>query len=235
MKDDACYIAVVDSTSNGRTASVAREKWPAFLIVPALALVALLRVTLGLGDASFASTRLVSLERDHRDDDRAGIFYGPISFDAEPGQALNKEKTVSSFAEAPKVFYRTSGGERKRYGSAQFSNASAWNGGDAKMMLGFVLADDIGVQRDVHWHTKGDEWAYVIKGTWTLTMAAPTAFSAKSRERTVPWQVTYGHSGPDSVWYFPAGWWHTIVCETPGGCAAILFFNRSARTFHGLP
>lgn len=178
-----------------------------------------------LGDAELGGAELVDPEPG--DADRGGVgslFYGPMSFDAAAGQALNTKATVGAHVAPAKVLIRKEvDGARARFGSVQFSNASHWNGGNAKLTLAFVLGDTTGVQRDLHWHTEGDEWAYVIKGQWRLTMAAPSAFSP--RRKQVPWKAAYGTAGPDSVWYFPAGWWHNVVCETPSGCAAVLFFN----------
>ena len=227
-RDDSCYIASAASHDDSCYVAIRREDEVAH--TPRFGLVSFVGLSLVAGVVLIAATNSLPVvwlaEQEKKVDISGQAFYGPMTFDAEPGQALNKDKTVGQYVAPAKVLFHRVNGERTRFGSAQFSNASVWNGGDAKMMLGFILVDKAGVQRDVHWHTKGDEWAYVIKGTWTLTMAAPTEFSPDGRKKSkVPWKVTYGHSGPDSVWYFPRGWWHTIVCETPSGCAAMLFFN----------
>mmetsp|Transcript_22289 Transcript_22289/g.47004 ORF Transcript_22289/g.47004 Transcript_22289/m.47004 type:complete len:516 (-) Transcript_22289:677-2224(-) len=156
-------------------------------------------------------------------EDATSVFYGPITFQANAGQAMNKMQTNSdSEYTGPQKVLRYSNGTS--FGSVQFTRAIKWNGGDPKLMAGFVLAETIGVQRDIHWHTKGDEWAYVIKGEWALTMSAPTKFNPQFKS-TVPWQGTYGTAKQNAVWFFPAGWWHTIICQSVDGCAAILFFN----------
>eukprot|EP00966_Prymnesium_polylepis_P095067 2201171-Prymnesium_polylepis.1 len=62
-----------------------------------------------------------------------------------------------------------------------------------------------GVLRDIHWHNRGDEWAYVIRGSFRLAMTAPTKFAPRSAPKTVPWEGTYSTAGPGSVWFFPKG------------------------------
>lgn len=173
-------------------------------------------------------------------------FYGPMEFDALPHQALNRNQTRGD----PKlVGPKTSHYDANStdFGSVQFSRAIKFNGGRPLLTMGFLLGDGIGVNRDIHWHTLGDEWAYVIKGKWQTTMSAPTKFDPQYRDSLPPWEGTYGIARKGSVWFFPANWWHTITCVDEGGCAAILFFNappsaeyepnspQLAQTIHGMP
>jgi oxalate decarboxylase/phosphoglucose isomerase-like protein (cupin superfamily) len=193
--------------------------------------------------------RMFSLTADDAAPSKRGFappFYGPMEFDALPGQALNRNQTHGKpTLVGPKTSHYDANGTD--FGSVQFSRAINFNGGRPLLTMGFLLADGIGVNRDIHWHTMGDEWAYVIKGKWATTMAAPTKFDPEYKDALPPWDGTYGIARKNSVWFFPANWWHTITCIDAGGCAAILFFNsppsaeyepnspQLAQTVHGMP
>jgi len=97
-------------------------------------------------------------------------FYGPMEFDALPGQALNMNETRGKpTLLGPKTSHYDANGSD--FGSVQFSRAINFNDGRPLLTMGFLLTKGIGVNRDIHWHTLGDEWAYVIKGKWATTMA----------------------------------------------------------------
>jgi hypothetical protein len=105
-------------------------------------------------------------------------FYGPMEFDARPGQALNRNQTRGN---ATLVGPKTSHYDANStdFGSVQFSRSINFNGGRPLLTMGFLLGEGIGVNRDIHWHTLGDEWAYVIKGKWQVDIPplhSPTLF-----------------------------------------------------------
>jgi len=183
---------------------------------------------------------------DAHDRPQSPPFYGPMGFDALPHQALNSNRTFGKpELVGPKTSHFDENGTD--FGSVQFSRAINFNDGRPLLTMGFLLAKGIGVNRDIHWHTLGDEWAYVLKGKWATTMAAPTKFDPLYKETLPPWEGTYGIARQGSVWFFPANWWHTITCIDKDGCAAILFFNsppsaeyepnspQLAHPIHGMP
>lgn len=180
--DDDVYFAVPTSARAPR--------------LPNIAIVAI-TVAVGLCVAALSVSRSplhalqtwAALDADAADDD---LWYGPTTFEADAGAALNNFSTTGRNVSPQKVFFRSSdSGEKRRFGSVQFSNASAWNGGVSRFTLGFVLADEAGVQRDIHWHARGDEWAYgppppPTPALRARTLAAPFVLSAQSSRASGP-------------------------------------------------
>jgi len=99
----------------------------------------------------------------------------------------------------------------------KFNNVS-WASGNAKMTAGLLKFNCQGSVRQLHWHPYADEWAYVIKGSFVATITGP---------QDDPWPVSVSRAQAGSVWFFPKGWWHIILCETDE-CELLLSFNNKA-------
>ena len=67
--------------------------------------------------------------------------------------------------------------------------------------------------RELHWHT-ADEWAIMLSGTARVTVLTPdgTAF--------------VDDVGKNDLWYFPAGYPHSIQGLDPEGCEFLLVFDE---------
>lgn len=172
----------------------------------------------------------------------APVTFGPVVFEADAGEARNVNRTEPQHVTSRIEHFDANG---INFGSVQYSRAIDMNGGNPAFTMGFLLATGVGVNRDIHWHARADEWAYVIKGSWTVAMAAPSRFGRAVP--SVPWAVTRGVARAGAAWFFPANWWHTLTCSALDGCAAILFFNNPpsiepepnspqlAHAVHGMP
>eukprot|EP00128_Syssomonas_multiformis_P009063 Colp12_sorted_trinity150504_noHs@12152 len=116
----------------------------------------------------------------------------------------------------------------------QFAD-NTWYGSDATMTAGLVHFACKGATRELHWHARGDEWAYVLRGDIKVAMPAPTNFNPRLPKEDAPeWDVDYSTGTPGSTWYFPQGWWHSLRCESDDGCELILFFNAPPSSSPGL-
>jgi oxalate decarboxylase/phosphoglucose isomerase-like protein (cupin superfamily) len=110
--------------------------------------------------------------------------------------------------------------------TAKFNNVS-WSDGEAQLTTGYLRFGCQGSVRQLHWHPYADEWAYVVKGTFVVTVTGPS---------NDPWASSVSRAPEGSVWFFPRGWWHMILCETDE-CELVLAFNNNghqrAGTFIG--
>ena len=66
--------------------------------------------------------------------------------------------------------------------------------------------------RELHWHTS-DEWAIVLKGTTRITVMQPDG------------KMYIDDVGPGDLWYFPAGFPHSLQGVGPEGTEFLLVFN----------
>jgi oxalate decarboxylase len=67
--------------------------------------------------------------------------------------------------------------------------------------------------RELHWHTT-DEWAMMLCGNARVTVMNP--------DRT----IFIDDVEKGDLWYFPAGYPHSIQGLGPDGCEFLLVFNR---------
>jgi oxalate decarboxylase len=67
--------------------------------------------------------------------------------------------------------------------------------------------------RELHWHTS-DEWAYVLYGNTRVTVLNPDG------------TIFIGDVGKGDLWYFPAGFPHSIQGLGPDGSEFMLMFNQ---------
>jgi oxalate decarboxylase len=69
--------------------------------------------------------------------------------------------------------------------------------------------------RELHWHT-ADEWAIMLYGNARVTCLNPDG------------TVFIGDVGKGDLWYFPAGFPHSIQGLEPDGCEFILIFDQGS-------
>jgi oxalate decarboxylase len=72
-----------------------------------------------------------------------------------------------------------------------------------------------GSLRELHWHTNAAELGYVVSGSCRTTVLSPDGAATDT-------------FGPGDVWYFPAGWGHSILGIGPSECHFILIFDNGA-------
>jgi len=101
--------------------------------------------------------------------------------------------------------------------TVKFSNVS-WAAGAASLTAGLLKFGCQGSVRQLHWHPYADEWAYVVKGSFVVTITGP---------QDDPWPQSVSVAPEGSVWFFPKGWWHVILCQTDE-CELVLAFNNKA-------
>ena len=70
-----------------------------------------------------------------------------------------------------------------------------------------------GSYRELHWHT-ANEWAYMLYGTARVTLFNPDG------------TIFIGDVGEGDLWFFPAGFPHSIQGLGPDGCEFLLVFDQ---------
>ncbi len=86
---------------------------------------------------------------------------------------------------------------------------------NSKDLAGVRMRLTAGSFRELHWHT-ADEWAIMLYGNARVTCLNPDG------------TVFIGDVGKDDLWYFPAGYPHSIQGLAPDGCEFILVFDQGS-------
>jgi oxalate decarboxylase len=82
-------------------------------------------------------------------------------------------------------------------------------------MGGATMCLQPGCLRELHWHSNAAELGYVVSGSCRTTVLSPDGAATDT-------------FGPGDVWYFPAGWGHSILAIGPGECHFVLIFDNGA-------
>jgi oxalate decarboxylase len=85
----------------------------------------------------------------------------------------------------------------------------------SKDLAGVRMRLTVGSFRELHWHT-ADEWAFMLYGNARVTCLNPDG------------TVFIGDVGKGDLWYFPAGFPHSIQGLGPDGCEFLLVFDEGA-------
>ena len=85
----------------------------------------------------------------------------------------------------------------------------------SKDLAGVRMRLTAGSFRELHWHT-ADEWAIMLYGNARVTCLNPDG------------TVFIGDVGKGDLWYFPAGFPHSIQGLQPDGCEFILIFDQGS-------
>src|SRR6267143_1737941 len=85
----------------------------------------------------------------------------------------------------------------------------------SKDLAGVRMRLTAGSFRELHWHT-ADEWAFMLYGNARVTCLNPDG------------TVFIGDVGKGYLWYFPAGFPHSIQGLGPDGCEFLLVFDEGA-------
>ena len=85
----------------------------------------------------------------------------------------------------------------------------------SKDIAGVRMRLTAGSFRELHWHT-ADEWAIMLYGNARVTCLNPDG------------TVFIGDVGKGDLWYFPAGFPHSIQGLEPDGCEFILVFDQGS-------
>ncbi|KAG6377574.1 putative oxalate decarboxylase/oxidase [Boletus reticuloceps] len=87
----------------------------------------------------------------------------------------------------------------------------------ATAIAGVNMRLEAGAIREMHWHTDG-EWAYMLSGYVRVSCLTPQG------------QIYLQDVGPGDVWYFPAGFPHSLQAKntTADGAEFLLIFDNGA-------
>ena len=90
----------------------------------------------------------------------------------------------------------------------------------SKDLAGVNMRLEAGAYRELHWHT-ANEWAYMLYGNARVTVLNPDG------------TIFIGDVGDGDLWYFPAGYPHSIQGLGPDGCEFLLVFDDGAFSEYG--
>ena len=81
-------------------------------------------------------------------------------------------------------------------------------------LAGVTMRLTAGSYRELHWHT-ANEWAYMLYGNARVTVLNPDG------------TIFIGDVSDGDLWYFPAGYPHSIQGLGPDGCEFLLVFDNA--------
>lgn len=90
----------------------------------------------------------------------------------------------------------------------------------SKDVAGVNMRLDAGTFRELHWHTAA-EWAYMLYGTARITVLNPDG------------TLFIDDVAKGGLWFFPAGFPHSIQGLGPDGCEFLLVFDEGAFSEEG--
>src|SRR5580700_938827 len=181
------------------------------------------RTFLGVGSASLASAALAALavNAQERTDIEKGEHNHSVSNPGPENNPLLDENPNSNFPPPT-----DSGNLEPVWYSFDLTHKRVQEGGwtnevtqkvlpSSKDIAGVRMRVTAGSFRELHWHTS-DEWAFMLYGNARVTCLNPDG------------TIFIGDVGKGDLWYFPAGFPHSIQGLGPDGAEFMLIFDQGS-------
>jgi oxalate decarboxylase len=179
------------------------------------------RTFLGVGSAGLASAALTSLALNAQE--RANIEKGEHDHSASNPGPENKPlldenpssnmPPVTDYGNIIPVWYSFDLTHMRIQEGGWTNQVTQTVLPSSKDIAGVRMRLTAGSFRELHWHTS-DEWAIVLTGTTRVTVLNPDG------------TIFIGDVGKGDLWYFPAGYPHSIQGLGPDGSEFMLIFNQ---------
>jgi oxalate decarboxylase len=179
------------------------------------------RTFLGVGSAGLASAALTSLALNAQE--RANIEKGEHDHSASNPGPENKSlldenpssnmPPVTDYGNIIPVWYSFDLTHMRIQEGGWTNQVTQTVLPSSKDIAGVRMRLTAGSFRELHWHTS-DEWAIVLTGTTRVTVLNPDG------------TIFIGDVGKGDLWYFPAGYPHSIQGLGPDGSEFMLIFNQ---------
>jgi oxalate decarboxylase len=181
------------------------------------------RTFLGVGSASLASAALASLAvnaQERSDTEKANLDHSASNPGPENKPLLEENPNSNlppptDYGHIEPIWYSFDL-TRKRVQEGGWTNEVTEKVlPTSKDLAGVRMRLTAGSFRELHWHT-ADEWAIMLYGNARVTCLNPDG------------TVFIGDVGKGDLWYFPAGFPHSIQGLEPDGCEFILVFDQGS-------
>lgn len=179
------------------------------------------RTFLGVGSAGLASAALASLavnaqertsiakgEQDHSASD-PGPENKPL-LDENPASNL---PPITDYGNTVPIWYSFDLPHKRVQEGGWTNQVTQVSLPSSTDIAGVRMRLTAGSFRELHWHTS-DEWAYVLYGNTRVSVLNPDG------------TIFIGDVGRGGLWYFPAGFPHSIQGLGPDGSEFMLIFNQ---------
>jgi oxalate decarboxylase len=179
------------------------------------------REFLGVGSAAFATAAIaaVSAHAQEREDTREAESDASSSDPAQENQALLDENPSSNMppptdhGDVGPIWYSfdlvhkriQEGGWTHQITQRELPSSTELSGVNMRLMANAF--------RELHWHT-ADEWAIMLSGNARVTVMNPDG------------TMFIDDISKGDLWYFPAGYPHSIQGLRPSGCEFLLVFDE---------
>ena len=131
----------------------------------------------------------------------------PAAFKPSPTDIGDMPEFWATFNNAPRRIQ--DGGWARQVTSSSFPIATEISGVDMRLAAGAI--------RELHWH-QAAEWAYMTYGTCRITVIDPQG------------RPYVADVGVGDLWYFPAGYPHSLQGLGPDGAQFLLCFDNGAQS-----
>lgn len=181
------------------------------------------RTFLGVGSVSLASAALASLAvnaQERSDAEKASLDHSASNPGPENKPLLDENPNSNlppptDYGHIEPIWYSFDL-TRKRVQEGGWTNEVTEKVlPTSKDLAGVRMRLTAGSFRELHWHT-ADEWAIMLYGNARVTCLNPDG------------TVFIGDVGKGDLWYFPAGFPHSIQGLEPDGCEFILVFDQGS-------
>jgi oxalate decarboxylase len=181
------------------------------------------RTFLGVGSASLASAALASLavnaqeraDTEKAEQDHSSSNPGPENkplLDENPNSNL---PPPTDYGHVEPIWYSFDLTKKRIEEGGWTNQVTEQVLPSSKDLAGVRMRLTAGSFRELHWHT-ADEWAIMLYGNARVTCLNPDG------------TIFIGDVGKGDLWYFPAGYPHSIQGLEPDGCEFILIFDQGS-------
>jgi oxalate decarboxylase len=145
--------------------------------------------------------------------DRVTSNPGPINQPIADENSSSEVPPASDRGDVPSFWYSFDLAHRRLHSGGWSRQVTERDLPISRDVAGVNMRLTAGGYRELHWHT-ANEWAYMITGTARVTCLNPDG------------TVFIGDVGEGDLWYFPAGFPHSIQGLGPDGCEFLLVFDE---------
>jgi oxalate decarboxylase len=179
------------------------------------------RTFLGVGSAGIATVALSALasnSQEKSDTEKADQGHSASNPGPENNPLLNENPNSNlppptDYGNMPPVWYSFDLTHKRVQKGGWTNQVTQRELPASKDIAGVRMRLTAGGFRELHWHT-ADEWAYMLYGSARLSVLNPDG------------TVFLGDVVKGDLWYFPAGFPHSIQGLGPDGCEFLLVFDQ---------
>jgi len=168
-----------------------------------------------LAAAAFANLGARAQSRENTqaaEKDHSASRLGPADQAAADAAASSVLPPATDHGDVPSFWYSFDLAHRRIQEGGWTNQVNDHDFPASKEVAGVKMRLTAGSYRELHWHT-ADEWAYVVSGTTRITVLTPDG------------EIFIDDVPAGDIWFFPAGFPHSLQGMGPDGTEFLLVFD----------